>query len=165
MPFLNIDISVKLFIASFLIFVFLLTVKTIVYKRSLSLHRAHASIFSAYVICSSANVIFTTFLYWYWALSLCFVFSVIYAFSTAREVAESNSEERMGIYGLNKEIRRIRGEIFNDMSIEEQIAFRKTVKETAFSRVLFIIVTMLLPAAVIGIYYLLNIGYQFYPAP
>ena len=163
LPFLDITITTRLLVATFLVFVFTLLVKQIVFKTSVSLHRAPVSVLFAYICCSVVNVMFCTFLYWYWAAFLCTVMSVIYAFTTAREVKESNEEERSGVYGLNKDIRRIRGEIFNDMSIEDQLEFKKSVKEYQFSKILFIVVTLIVPALAITVFHFLDIGYLFFP--
>ncbi|MBQ8605369.1 MAG: hypothetical protein IJ408_01410 [Clostridia bacterium] len=162
-PFMEVDTTSKLVIFSFLIFLLIIAVRMIVFSRSLTLHRAKTTIVFAYLATAAASVIFCSFLYWYWALPLSLLISVIYAFTTARDVHEANSEERIGVWGLNKEIRRIRGELFNDMTVEEQLEYAKTVKEVNFSKSVFIIITMLVPIAVIGIFWLLDIGYIFFP--
>ncbi len=163
LPFLDITVTTRLLIVTFLVFVFTLVVKQIIFKNSMTLHRAPVSVIFAYICCSVVNVMFCTFLYWYWAVFLCTVMSLIYAFTTAREVKESGEEERMGIFGLNKDIRRIRGELFNDMSVEQQIEYRKNVKEYGFSKILFVVITLIIPALAIAVFHFLNIGYLFFP--
>ena len=163
LPFLNFKTSATLMSVFFIIFLAVITVRAIVFKKSLSLHSGKTSVFFSYVACSIVNVMFCTFLYWYWAIILSAVISCVYAFCAAREVKESNEDARMGIYGLNKEIRRIRGELFNDMSPEQQIEYRKTVKEMTFSKPLFIIITLCIPIIAIAIFYFADIGYLFFP--
>lgn len=163
LPFLSISLSARILVISFFVFLSVIIVRKIVFSRSLSLHRAPVTIFFDFIACSCGTVVLCSFLYWYLALPLCLAIALVYAFSAAREIKEANAEERMGIYGLNKEIRRIRGELFNDMTVQEQIEYRKTVKETRFSKILFVAVLMLVPIITIGIFYLSDIGYLFFP--
>ena len=162
-PFVSAITSARLAVITFFIFVLVIAVRMVVFSRSLTLHKAPTTIIFAYIACSFANVIFTTFLYWYWALPLCLVISVIYAYTTAREVREADSEERMGIWGLNKDIRKIRAELFSDMTVEKQLEYAKGIKETDFSKPMFIIITMAVPVLAILIFYFMNIDYLFFP--
>jgi hypothetical protein len=85
------------------------------------------------------------------------------AFSVSGKVRDSNSEERTGVWGLNANIRRIRGELFNDMTPEEQVAYRETVKETKFYSPLFVALSLVAPVIAVVIYKLLDLGYLFTP--
>lgn len=165
LPFFNVITAAKLFCFFAVLIIITAAVRKIVYKRSLTLHRASASIVFSLITASFANILFTTFLYWYWALPLCLAISVIYAFTTAGDVKDANSEERIGVWGLNEDIRRIRGEIFNDMPIEEQIAYSKKVKETSFSKTAFIIITLAVAAIAVFLFKVLGLGYLFFPVP
>ena len=165
LPFLDVITAAKLFLFFAALILLTAVIRKIVFKRSLSLHKAHASIAFSLVTASLANMLFTTFLYWYWALPLSIAISVIYAFTTAGDVKDANSEERIGVWGLNEDIRRVRGEIFNDMTVEEQIAYRGKVKETRFSKTLFIIISLAAAAVIVLLFNALDIGYLFSPVP
>ena len=79
------------------------------------------------------------------------------------EVKEGNSEERIGVWGLNKEIRAVRGEIFNDMSKEEQIEYTKKVKEFRFLWPLFIFVCVAIPLGVACLWKFMGLGFLWAP--
>ena len=163
LPFLKTATTAKLVIATFLIFVCVVAIRKNVFGTSLTLHKAPATIFFAYITAGCANIILTTFMYWYWALPICLGISLIFAFTTERDVKAAISEERIGKWGLNKEIRRIRGELFNEMSIEQQIEYREKIKDVRFSKLLFTTVTMAVPVIAILVFWALDIGYLFYP--
>ena len=119
LPFYDVITSAKFFALFALLILITAIVRKIVYSRSLTLHRAKTSIVFGFISVSFINCLFTSFLYWYWALPLCIALGAVYAFSVSGEVRDSNTEERTGVWGLNPDIRRIRGELFNDMSPEE----------------------------------------------
>lgn len=165
LPFFEVLTAAKLFTFFAILVIVAAFIRFIVFKNALTLRKAPTSIIFAYITASIANVLLTTFLYWYWALPLCLVISLIYAYATAAEVRDANAEERMGVWGLNKDIRRIRGELFNDMSQQEQIAYRNKVRETKFSKLVFIAVTMAVALIAIFIFYIADLNYLFFPIP
>lgn len=163
LPFYNNFTAAKIFAVVAVLIIAFLIIKAVISKNSLTLHRAPFSVCTAYINIALINIIFCTFMYWYWALPLSLALTLIYMHTTYMEVKDANSEERSGVWGLNKDIRRIRGELFNDLPIEEQLAYREKVKDYKFSRIVFVVVAMLIPLAFIGVCYLLDIGYLFYP--
>jgi len=163
LPFYNNFTAAKLFAVFAIILIVYLIVKSIIHNRSLTIHRAPFAVVTGYIGASIVNIILFTFLYWQWALPISIIVSVIYAFTTNKEVNAANSEERAGVWGLNKDIRRIRGELFNDMSIEQQLKYRKNVKHYKFNYILFVIVTVGAALAFVGICCLCDIGYLFSP--
>lgn len=155
--------TAKLLFISFALLMTVLIIKTIIYKTSLTLHRAPTAILFGYIQTCIINVMLCTFLYWYIALPICLVMSCVFAFTTSGEVKDANTEERIGVWGLNRDIKQIRGELFNDMSIEEQLEYSKTVRQTKFSPILFVIITMLAALVFILTCHFLDIGYLFRP--
>lgn len=166
LPFYDFKIATILFgIMAVLLFV-LVFVRRIVYKRSMTLHKASTSVVFAYIEACLCNLLMFTFLYWYWALPVSAVISLIHVMTVRADVKDANSEERIGVWGLNKEIRRIRGEIFNDLTVEEQIEYSKTVKEYKFGALqisLFFAITLAIPLIFTLVCYLLDIGYLYAP--
>ena len=162
LPFYNNFTAAKLFAATAIVLILFLIVRAIIAKRSLTVHRAPFAAVTAYINAAIINILLCTFLYWYWALPLCLVISLIYMFTTANEIKDANSEERAGVWGLNRDIRRIRCELFNDLPIEEQLKLREKVVPYKFRRGLFVIITMLVPLLFILICDL-TLDYLYYP--
>ena len=165
LPFLSARVATMLFMAFLIAGAVLIIVRAIVYSKSMTLHRAPTSVAFSYagtlLVCGAVSAVF----YWYWALPVCAAVAVAVAFSTAADVREANSEERTGVWGLSKDIRRVRGEIFNDMTPDEQVKYAGSVKEYRFSRVLFMAVVLV---AVVAFWFILKIsgaGYLFFPVP
>lgn len=163
LPFLDVITAAKLFALFGLCIIAVAIVRAIVFKRALTLHRAKTEIVFGFISVSFINCLFTTFLYWQWAAGLSIVLGIVYAFSVSGKVRDSNSEERTGVWGLNADIRRIRGELFNDMTPEEQIAYRETVKETKFISPLFVVLSLVPPVLAVAVYRILDLGYLFAP--
>lgn len=165
LPFLSPLLATRLFLVFGVLGLLIAAVRAVVFRRSLRLHRAPAAV--AFSVASAAviNVTVCTVFYWYWALPVCVAVAAIYAFTVAGEVKEANAEERIGVWGLNREIRRIRGELFNDMSIEEQLEYSRGMKEFVFRPVLFVIAALAAPGIFILVCHLLPVGYLFFPVP
>ena len=66
--------------------------------------------------------------YWQWALPLTAATAVLFLFVIRHELKEAYTEEKEGYRGLNPLIREVRAEIFADLSIEEQMAYKAQVK-------------------------------------
>ncbi len=163
LPFYN-PITAAKFCAVISITLLIFTVlKAIIRQKSMTLRRAPFSVWSSAVTAALLNTVLCTFLYWQWALIVGVAITLAYAFYVSGEVKVSNSEERLGVWGLNKDIRRIRGEIFNDMTLEEQAQYRKNVKEFKFNPIIFFIAVMIAPLIFMGVCNMLDIGYLFTP--
>lgn len=160
LPFENPLTAAKLFFAACALLIIYAIVRAAVFSKALTLHRAPATVAFAYVAASVANIIIAVLFRWFAALPLCIIMTVIFLFSTASEVKDANTEERMGIWGLNRDIRRIRGELFNDMSPEEQVAFRSTVTEYRFNKPLFVAVTLAVPTVFVILCHFVGLGYE-----
>ncbi len=163
LPFFDSITATKLFFVVGVLILLYCAVYAAVTRTAKNLHRAPTVVGFAYVGASLCNILMTTMFYWYWALPLCVMFTLVFMFPTASEVKSANTDERVGVWGFNKELCRIRGEIFNDMSIEEQISYRESVKEYRFNRPLFVAVTLLVPVIFVAALYAADIGYLFFP--
>lgn len=70
--------------------------------------------------------------YWQWALPLATATAVLFLFVIRHELKEAYTEEKEGYRGLNPLIREVRAELFADLSIEEQMAFKEQIKPQKF---------------------------------
>ncbi len=163
LPFLNALTAAKIFGIIVLIAVLLYVVRAIVYKRALGLRRGPTAMMFYGAIAITFNTALYTFFYWNWALPVSVVITLVFMSATWHEVKEGNSEERVGVWGLNKDIRTVRGEIFNDMSKDEQIEYTKNVKEFKFYWPLFILVCVLAPLVIAALWKITGLGFLWAP--
>lgn len=163
LPFMNALTAAKIFGIIVLTAVLLFVVRAIVNKNALNLRRGPTAVFFNGAIAITFNCALYTFFYWQWALPVSFVITLVYMSATMHEVKEGNSDERIGVWGLNKDIRAVRGEIFNDMSKEEQIAYTKKVKEYKFWWPLFILVCVAVPLVIALIWDAAGLGFLWSP--
>jgi len=163
LPFLNAITAAKIFGTIVAVALAVFIIRSVVYKKALGLRRAPTAVFFNGFIAITFNTALYTFFYWKWALPVSFVITLIYMLATWHEVKEGNSEERVGVWGLNKDIRTIRGELFNDMSKDEQIEYTKNVKEYKFWWPLFIIVCVGAPVLIALLWYVCGLGFLWNP--
>lgn len=78
------------------------------------------------------NLCFFTIAYWQWALAFSIICGVFFIIVLRHELKIAYQDELEGYRGLNPTIRGIRAEIFADLSVEEQMEFKKTVKPQKF---------------------------------
>ena len=161
LPFKNALTAAKLFFAVFFLLIVYAIVRAVVYRRSLTLHKAPTAVVFSYIASSLANILVCIFFSWFLALPLCIILTLIFMFTTKSEVNDANAEERSGVWGLNSDIRRIRGELFSDMTVQEQIDYRNSVKEYNFNMWLFGIVSIAVAVLFIAACYFFGAGYQF----
>ncbi len=163
LPFLNALTAAKIFgiVVAFALLVFI--VRAVVYKRALGLRRGPTAMVFYGIIAITFNTALYTFFYWQWALPVSVVITLVYMSATWHEIKEGNSEERIGVWGLNKDIRTVRGEIFNDMSKVEQIEYTKNVKEFKFYWPLFILVCVATPLVIAALWKIAGFGYLWSP--
>ncbi len=163
LPFLNALTAAKLFGIIVLIAVSLFVIRAIVNKNAMNLRRGPTAVFFSGAIAITFNCALYTFFYWQWALPVSFVITLVYMSAAMHEVKEGNSDERIGVWGLNKDIRAVRGEIFNDMSKEEQIEYTKKVKEYKFWWPLFILLCVATPFVVACFWKIFGLGFLWSP--
>lgn len=70
--------------------------------------------------------------YWQWALPLTAAVGILFLFVIRHELKEAYTEEKEGYRGLNPLFREVRAEIFADLSIEEQMAYKEQVQPHKF---------------------------------
>lgn len=164
LPFYN-PLTAAKFCAVFSLLIIIFTIiRTFIYKKSMTLRRAPTAVWTSFISASLIGMLMCCFLYWNWALPIDAVIALVYIFYVSGEVKEANSEERIGVWGLNKDIRRVRGEIFNDMSIDEQKQYSEKVKSFDFNlihKILFFIGVIAISVIFIFICYFLDTGYLF----
>ncbi len=163
LPFLSALTAAKVFGTIVLIAVLVYIVRAVVNRRALSFRRGPTAMVFNGIIAITFNTALYTFFYWKWALAVSFVISLVFMSATMHEVKEGNSEERIGVWGLNKDIRTVRGEIFNDMSKEEQLEYTKNVKEFKFYWPLFILVCVATPLVIAWIWEIAGLGFLWVP--
>ncbi len=78
------------------------------------------------------NLCFFTLLFWQWAFVLSIVMGGVFIAIMRNELKVAYQDELEGFRGLSPEIRHIRAEAFADLTIEEQMAYKKTVKPHKF---------------------------------
>ncbi len=163
LPFVSALTAAKIFGIIVVLAVAIFVIRAIVYKRALGLRRGPTAFFFNALIAIVFNCALYTFFYWKWALPVSFVITLVYMSATWHEVKEGNSEERIGVWGLNKDIRAVRGELFNEMSKEEQIEYTKKVKEYKFYWPLFILLCVGAPVAIAALWKIAGLGFLWSP--
>lgn len=99
-----------------------------------------------------------TVAYWQWALPLTIIVGVMFVFIMRHELKEAHTDELEGYRGLNPLIREVRAEIFNELSIEEQLEFKKTVKPHKFYWWIFLPAVVIIPFLLILLAEALGVG-------
>ncbi len=163
LPFISALTAAKIFgvIAGCIVIIYI--VRAIVYKRAMNLRRGPTALTFNLILAILFSAAVYTFFYWQWAVVVSVVISLIFMSATSHEVKEGNSDERVGVYGLNKDIRTVRGEIFNDMTIEKQLEYTSRAKEYKFFPIVFIIIAVAVPLLFTVIWHFCNIGYLYFP--
>jgi len=163
LPFMNALTAAKIFGIIVAVAVALYVIRAVVYKKALGLRRGPTAVFFYGAIAITFNTALYTFFYWKWALPVSVVITLVYMSATWHEVKEGNSEERVGVWGLNKDIRTVRGEIFNDMTKEEQLEYTGKVKEYKFWWPLFIAVCVATPILIALLWKIAGLGFLWSP--
>ena len=101
-------------------------------KYWLDLRRGHLALMSntAWVFC--LNTAICTVAYWRWALILSLAVGLLFWFIIRGELKTAAEQEADGARGVNPQIRQIRSELFADLPIEEQLAFKKSYRPVGF---------------------------------
>ena len=114
-------------------------------RFSLSLRRGTLAIMSntAWALC--LNTALFTVAFWKWALALTFGIALLFWFIIRGELKTAAEQELEGARGVNPEIRKVRSEQFADLSIEEQLAFKKAYRPMKFLWWIWVPLMILLP--------------------
>ena len=162
-PFMSGLNAAKVFTALVLLIVLTYIVRKYVYKHSLTFRRGPTATVFYFIIASLMCTVLYVFFYWYIALPLSVAIALAFMSAVSHEVHEGNTDVRVGVWGLNKDIRTVRAELFNDMSIEEQLEYTKNVKEYNFQPIIFVLGVIILPLIIITVFHFADIGFLWYP--
>lgn len=163
LPFFNAVTAAKIFGVLIASVILVYIVRAFVYKKSLTFRRAPTAEVFYTIIASLMNCVVYMFFYWYIAVFVSLAVSLAFMKAIQMEVKEANEDERIGVWGLNEDIRTIRGELFNDMSIEEQLEYRNNVKEYKFRWYRFLLITVGFALLLMSVFYFLDMGYLWFP--
>lgn len=142
-----------------------LIISGIISRRSISIRRGQIAIVNAYTVTIIANTLLYLLLYWYWALPLSLILTLLFLKITRDEIKMGHIDELNGMWGLNREMRIIRGEQFSDMTIEQQAEYKQKIVLPKFNVWIFLLVAMLAPVVITALVNLLGGHYLFFPIP
>lgn len=103
--------------------------------------------------------------FWYAAAAIGALFSTVCISSARAGQQKAFIDEKNGKWGLCPALRQVRGELFADLPIEQQLEHKKTL-ERSFSKmkiIPFYLITLGLPFAVMLVLYFCSAGYIFVP--
>ncbi len=162
-PFMSGLNAAKVFTVLVLLIVLTYIVRKYVYKHSLTFRRGPTAVVFYLIIASLMCTVLYVFFYWYIAFLLSVAIALAFMSAVSHEVHEGNTDERVGVWGLNSDIRTVRAELFNDMSIEEQLEYTKNVKEYNFQPILFVLAVIAIPLVIVTVFHFADIGFLWFP--
>ncbi|MBQ6824891.1 MAG: hypothetical protein IJP27_09575 [Clostridia bacterium] len=127
-------------------------------KYNNSMRKGTLAIISATVWTMLLNICFFTVAYWRWAFLFSIALGIFFIIIVLHELKVSYQDELEGYRGLNPLIRGIRAEIFADLSIEEQMEFKKTVTPQKFYWFIWLPLVVILPFLIILLLEQLGVG-------
>lgn len=146
--------------------IFALTTQLLRHTRAgYDLHAAPFLTVEAYGYALAVNTALFSLFYWYVALSVGFCFALAFGCAVRGQQTKIYYDEKNGKWGLSPALREVRGELFSDLSVEEQLATKQRV-DAAFRKLnlwIYFAATLVLPFAVMLIMYACNMGYLFVP--
>ncbi len=83
--------------------------------------------------------------FWNWAFPVAAGISLIFESVIRNELKRSLEDERVGMLGMNPTIKLLRGEAYNDLSVEEQLAYKEKVQPIRFTWWIHLLATVVLP--------------------
>ena len=162
-PFMSGLNAAKVFTALVLLILLTYIVRRYVYKHSLTFRRGPTAMVFYFIIASLMCTVLYVFFYWYIALPLSVLVALAFMSAVSHEVHEGNTDERVGVWGLNQDIRTVRAELFNDMPIDEQLEYTKNVKEFKFYHALFVLAVIIVPLITVTVFHFADIGFLWFP--
>ena len=162
-PWINAKTSGYVVLACIAVFVAFCIFRVLMISFNKSMRVGTFSIIQAYIVCFFINVIIYDLLFWYYAIIVAALFSAVFMIIVHKSLKYADIDEKNGQWGLNKKLRRIRGEIFHDLSIKEQKEYKENIKRIRFSYIIFFIVTAILPFLVFIILKYMGFSYIFVP--
>lgn len=104
------------------------------------------------------NLCIFTVAYWQWAFLLAAGMGALFIVILRHELKTAYQEELEGYRGLNPQIRAIRAELFSDLSIQEQLDYKKTVRPQKFYWWIWLPLVVILPFLCILLLEQLGVG-------
>ena len=114
-------------------------------KFNSSVRRGHFAAVDNTVWPLLLNAIIFTVSFWQWAFPVALGIGGIFLWVIRNEQKRALEDERIGMFGMNEEMKRLRGEAYNDLSIEEQLAYKEKVKPYKFIWWIWLPLVVLLP--------------------
>ena len=127
-------------------------------KHNNTMRKGTMSIISATAWTLILNFIFYVIAFWQWAVGFSVAMALFFIVILRHELKIAYQDEKEGFRGLNPLIRSIRGEIFSDLSIEEQMEFKKNVKPQKFYWYLWLPLVVGLPFLAVLLLEQLGVG-------
>ena len=118
-----------------------------------------------YVYALAVNTAMCALFFWYAALIISVLFSTVCVVSARGVQKGALHDEKNGMWGLDPELRKVRGEMFSDLPEHEQVERKKDI-EAAFKKtnpIPFYLITVCVPFAIMLILYGCGAGYIFVP--
>ncbi|MBQ8600664.1 MAG: hypothetical protein IJ407_04710 [Clostridia bacterium] len=114
-------------------------------KLNASVRRGHFAVIDNTLWPLLLNTVIFTVAFWNWAFPIAIGVSLLFLFVIRNELKRSLEDERIGMFGMNAEMKRLRGEAYNDLSIEEQMAYKEKVTPIRFYWWIWLPLVVLLP--------------------
>lgn len=104
------------------------------------------------------NTVVFTVAFWKWAFPIAAGIGVIFIFVIRNEQKRALEDERVGMFGMNPTIKQLRGEAFNDLSVEEQMAYKEKVSPYKFYWWIYLPAVVILPFLLMLLLEALGVG-------
>lgn len=116
------------------------------FKRyNTTLRRGHFSMVDNTVWPMLLNTIVYLVAFWYWGLPVAVGIALIFESVIRNDLKRALEDERQGMFGMNPTVKILRGEAFNDLSVEEQMAYKERVIPVRFYPWLHFLAVVILP--------------------
>jgi hypothetical protein len=130
-----------------------------IFKRhNITMRRGTLALISNTVWPVLLNICFFTLIFWRWAFVLSLVMGVVFICIMHNDLKVAHQDELEGYRGLSPAIRSIRAEAFADLSIEEQMAYKKTVKPHKFYWWIWLPLVVVVPFLIVLLLEQLGVG-------
>ncbi len=127
-------------------------------KYNSSIRRGHFAVVDNTLWALLLNTMIFTVSFWQWSFPVAIGIGAIFIWVIKNEQKRAWEDERIGMRGMNAEMKRLRGEAFNDLSIEEQMAYKEKVKPYSFRWWIFLPAVVLLPFLLMLLLEALGVG-------
>ncbi len=123
-----------------------------------TLRRGHFSLLDNTMWPLLVNTVLYLVAFWYWAVPVAAGLGLIFESVIRNDLKRSLEDERQGMFGMNPHIKQLRGEAFNDLSVEEQMAYKEKVTPIAFSWWIHLLIVTVVPFLIVLLLEQLGLG-------